>query len=145
VLQNHPKALFKYSQRSLQRLSTCHPDLIRLFLELSRTHDVSIIVGFRDNKDQLIAYQTGKSEKKPGCSKHNHYPSMAVDAVPANAPRLWKNGEDLPRKTYEGFAKDIFDLAGILKIKLRWGGDWNGNGISSTDQTLNDFAHWELV
>ncbi len=137
MLQNIPQALFKYSQRSLQNLNTCHPDLQRLFLELSRTHDSSVICGFRSNADQEIAYATGHSQKKPGCGKHNHYPSMAVDVVPANAPKLWVQKEDLPVATYEGYAKDIFDLGRILGItNLVWGGHWI---------TLKDYSHWELV
>lgn len=145
MLQNLPGVLFPYSRISLERLDTCHPDLQRLFLALSKTHNISIICGYRGELEQARALKEKKSTKAFGQSKHNVKPSLAVDAVPTKALTLWKHKMDLPAKDYQGFAADVFDVANFNKIKLRWGGDWDMDGFALNDQKLYDFAHWELM
>lgn len=144
MLKNLKDAKFPFSQHSLDILATAHPDLQRLFLELSTQMDITIVCGYRNNVEQLEAYRIGKSKVKPGCGKHNHQPALAVDAVPALAPRFWRKGKDLPEKEYRDFAYIVMLEAQALGLKIRWGGDWDGNGVYTNNQTFNDFAHYEL-
>ena len=65
----------------------------------------------------------------PGGSNHNVYPSVAVDVVPY--PEQYSDV-----KAFEDFAKLVKEVAELLNIKVRWGGDF---------KTFKDYAHWELV
>lgn len=144
-LRNIQGVVYRYSKTSLRRLQTCESDLQRLFLELSKHHDISIICGHRDRQAQNEAFYSGHSKLKFPKSKHNSMPSQAVDAVPVEAPKMWAVGKDLPAQVYYDFAQDVFRVANELGINnLRWGGDWDGDK-DYTDQTFNDLAHWELI
>ena len=80
-----------FSQISLQKLNTCHPDLIRLFEEVIKYYDCTVIYGYRGKEEQDAAYNSGHSQKPFPQSKHNKQPSLAVDVLPY--PIDWKNKE----------------------------------------------------
>jgi hypothetical protein len=44
--------------------------------------DISVLCGFRDQKEQDEAFKNGASKKRWPDSMHNVLPSMAVDVVP---------------------------------------------------------------
>lgn len=117
-----------FSQTSLDRLATCHPDLQRLFNDVIQYRDCSILVGHRCEADQDVACATGKSHTPWPTSKHNSEPSMAVDAAPY--PLVW---EDIQR--FKDFADFVMGRAAELGIKIRWGG---------TFKTLCDLDHFEI-
>lgn len=143
-LLNLPNAVYRYSKTSLRKLETCDKRLQRLFLEVSKHADVTIVCGYRSNEDQAEAFYKKKSKVKPGDSKHNKNPSLAVDAVPAHVPKLWAKGEDGSKLEFIAFAALVLSTAARLGIKVRWGGDWDMDG-DYDDQTFNDYAHWELI
>lgn len=128
---------FKFSKKSLDKLSTCHPDLQHLMNELIKFYDVSILEGHRGEELQNLYFDQGRSKLKYPQSKHNSYPSMAVDVAPY--PIDWNDRE---RFVYMGGI--IKGLAQQLKIKIRWGGDWDSDN-SFKDQTFHDLPHIELV
>lgn len=126
-----------FSHRSLTNLSTCHADLQRLFGEVVKWHDCTVIEGHRNAKAQTDAVAAGTSRARWGESKHNTLPSLAADVVPY--PINW---ESLDRfRTFGGFVLGVASQMGIL---VRWGGDWDGDW-DPTDQTLVDMPHFELV
>jgi len=126
---------YYFSEKSLKKLYKCHPRLVELMLYAIRTHDndFSIICGFRSDKDQQIAYENGKSDKKAGESKHNKKPSLAVDfctyPIP-KTPKQWK--DDLYK--FIDIGEHIKTCAEFLDIPIIWGGDWN----------MGDYGHFEL-
>ncbi len=126
----------QFGKTSLEKLSTCHPDLQRLFNEVIKHYDCKILEGHRSNEDQIKAFNAGKSKIKSG-SKHNHLPSLAVDVAPI--PLNWKDKEKFYH--FIGFVKAT---AIQLGIKIRCGGDWNGNN-DLKDQTFFDLPHFELI
>jgi peptidoglycan LD-endopeptidase CwlK len=127
----------KFSARSQSRLNTCHPDLIRLFeAVIGDGHDCTIIEGHRGQEAQDEAFRTGRSKKQWPNGKHNSTPSQAVDVMPF--PIDWS---DRPR--LEAFAKVVFAKAKELGVAIRWGGDWDQDGLSS-DERFFDGPHWEL-
>jgi peptidoglycan LD-endopeptidase CwlK len=128
----------KFSARSQSRLNTCHPDLIRLFeAVISDGHDCTVIEGHRDQATQDEHFRAGRSKKQWPNGKHNTTPSQAVDVMPF--PIDWSD-----RARLERFAQTVFAKANQLGIAIRWGGDWNRNGLSS-DEKFFDGPHWELV
>ena len=146
-------ASFSYSKRSIDNLKQCHPDLQKVFMEVIRYFDCSIIEGHRNKSAQEAYFHTGKSKLPFPKSKHNISPSMAVDVAPY--PIQWRS--DLSkhirlayqRKCYyfAGFvmaiAKSLYD-GRTISYKIRWGGDWDSDHDLS-DQTFNDLVHFELI
>ena len=61
----------KFSNRSAERLATCHADLQRLFNEVIKKYDCTILEGHRSNERQEELYRQGKSKLRAGFSKHN--------------------------------------------------------------------------
>ncbi len=126
----------QFGKTSLEKLVTCHPDLQRLFNEVIKHYDCTILEGHRSNEDQLKAFNAGKSKIKSG-GKHNHLPSLAVDVAPS--PLDWKDKEKFYH--FIGFVKAT---AIQLGIRIRCGGDWDGDN-NLKDQTFFDLPHFELI
>jgi len=135
--------MYKFNQISLDKLHSCHPDLQILFKEVIRHVDCSIICGHRNQKDQDAAFTAGKSKLKFPNGKHNSNPSMAVDVAPF--PIVWDNHKRF--YWFGGYVMGIAEILlqhGIITHKVRYGGDWDGDG-DITDQKFNDLLHFELV
>lgn len=129
--------MYKYGTTSQARLDTCHPDLQKLFTELSNDWNISIICGHRTEEAQNAAVASGNSKTPYPKSKHNTSPSIAVDA--ALYPIDWKdNGR------HYMFVGMVKQKAKDLGINIRCGADWDGDN-ETRDQTFNDLVHFELV
>lgn len=118
-----------FSARSQTNLMTCHPDLQRLFNEVIKTFDCTIICGHRIEKEQLQAFVDGHSRVQWPNSWHNQSPSRAVDVAPY--PIDWK---DL--RKFHRFAGFVTGTAKQMGIKITWGGDF---------KTFFDGPHFELI
>lgn len=131
-----------FGKSSRDRLSQCHPDLQILMNEVIKHIDCSIICGHRTKEDQQNAFDTKKSQVQWPNSKHNSYPSKAVDVAPW--PIDWS---DISR--FRDFGMFVLGVAaalrseGKIKSKIRWGADWNRN-YSVDDERFKDFPHFEI-
>lgn len=119
----------KFSKKSRENLSQCHEDLQRLFNEVIKYYDCSVICGHRGKEAQNKAFVEFKSKLKYPNSKHNKKPSLAADVVPY--PIDWYNIERFAN--FAGFVKGI---ACMMGIEIICGADWI---------TLRDYPHFELV
>ena len=132
-----------YSTRSLGRLETCHRDLIVLFHKVVLAWDNTILFGHRKEEEQELAFEEGRSTKHWPDSKHNKFPSLAVDAAPWHSdeipPLNWGNLE-----RWRAFGGFVMGVVYQMGIKLRWGGDWDGDW-NFKDQRLVDMPHFELI
>lgn len=126
-----------FSGRSLARLETCHGDLKRLFLAVVKDIDCTVICGHRGEAEQERAFKDKKSKLRFPKSKHNVYPSRACDV--ARWPLNWDDIEG-----HLEFGHIVLAKAAALGIKVRWGGDWNGNG-KTEDERFLDLVHFELA
>jgi len=126
----------QFSQQSQKRLDTCHPLLQMIFYDIVRTFDCSIIDGHRPMHRQNQLYREGKSKLIYPNSKHNQFPSLAVDVAPY--PIDWA---DIRRFYY--FGGYVLGVVRSIGIKIRWGGDWDGDR-QVKDQEFNDLIHFEL-
>jgi peptidoglycan L-alanyl-D-glutamate endopeptidase CwlK len=126
-----------FSAVSKERLGTCDERLQRVFYEVIKYFDCTIIEGHRGEADQNRYNDQGKSKLRWPHGEHNSLPSRAVDAMPF--PINWK---DINRICY--FAGFVMATALNMGIKLRWGKDWDGD-TDLNDQTFNDGPHFELV
>lgn len=121
-----------YGKESEFQLRTVHPRLQALFREVVRHYDNKIVEGHRGEAAQNRAVREGKSKLAWPKGNHNAYPSRAVDAYPF--PIDMKD-----MKRFYHFAGFVQGVAAVMGIKIRWGGDWDG------DKDLNDNAFADLV
>jgi len=133
-----------FSQRSKDRLATCHPDLLVIFAEVVRTWDCTIIEGARTREQQAEYVRAGKS--KTMHSKHLPQAdglSHAVDVAPY--PIDWDDSRGFAY--FAGYVKAVAERLreqGRIAHDLRWGGDWDGDG-NVREHSFFDGPHFELV
>lgn len=126
-----------FGKSSLDKLATCDPRLQKVFNEVIKHFDCTVIEGHRGEEAQNKAFAEGKSKLKYPQGKHNKTPSLAADVLPY--PIDWN---DTNRMRY--FAGFVVGIAATMGIKLRWGGDWNQN-TELKDNSFNDLPHFELA
>lgn len=102
-----------------------------------------VIIGHRTKAEQDKAFAEKKSKLQFPKSKHNSNPSRAVDIAPLT---LIKGKQDIDwnnRELFAYFGGYVMRVADELKLKIRWGGDWNGNRNPKDDGW--DLVHFELM
>ena len=127
----------RFGKRSRENLATCEKDLQKLFNEVIKHVDCSILEGHRSKDRQNALYEEGKTKVLYPRGRHNASPSRAVDVVPY--PIDWKD-----RERFHLFAGFVLGIANQMGIEIRWGGDWNKN-FEVDDNQFDDFPHFELL
>ncbi len=139
---------FPFSQASLDKLSTCDERLQKVMHRVAETWNCTILFGHRGQEDQNEAVAKKRSSLKWPNSKHNSFPSRAVDVAPY--PVVWPDQQADPTSRAEGymryhyFAGFVVATAASMGIKLRWGGDWDSD-LHPFEKGENDLVHFELV
>lgn len=106
--------------------------------EVIKYYDCSIVYGHRGEIAQNEAYAAGNSQVKWPNSKHNKFPSHAVDAAPYE-----KTGIDWNQLQSAYFAGWVMALAerlfweGKMHHQIRCGIDWD------MDKDVNDTKFWD--
>ena len=126
----------RFGKRSRNALKGCDERLVKVFNEVIKTVDCSVLEGHRDKARQNKLYEEGKTKVKYPDGRHNKLPSMACDVVPY--PIDWND-----RERFHLFAGFVIGIAKSMGINLRWGGDWNQNWFVD-DNKFDDFPHFEL-
>lgn len=144
--------MYTFGSKSKAQLSTAHPFLQRVMSEAIKLTDFSVLEGARSRQRQEDLFDAGKSKARPGESKHNEAPfSMAVDVAPY--PIDWENEARFfyLAGVVLGIAKVINQgrrVQGLPEHKVRWGGDWNMNGVPIPDdpeERFRDYGHFEIA
>tara|TARA_R110000751_G_scaffold282474_2_gene385623 strand:- start:509 stop:907 length:399 start_codon:yes stop_codon:yes gene_type:complete len=126
-------------KRSLQHLVTLDLELQEILQEAIKHFDFTITCGHRTQKEQddLFNATPKRTQVNWPNSKHNPYPSQAVDIAPYPV-----DYNDRERFTYlAGFVMGIAKMKGI---PLRWGGDWDDD-TEVKNNKFDDMPHFELV
>ena len=124
-------------------MKTCEEDVQKVILKVLETYNLTVTCGHRSLEEQTRLYHAKKTKVLKG--KHNDYPSRAVDVVPIiqGAPE-WDNREELAYMS--GL---VMGVAYALGVKLRWGGDWDRDNITTEREpgkdSWDDMFHFELV
>ena len=126
----------KFGRKSKERLNTCDSKLQKVFNEVIKHVDCSVLEGHRSKDRQNKLFEEGKTKVKYPNGRHNRQPSSAVDVTPY--PVDWKDRE---RQTL--FAGFVIGVASQMGINLRWGGDWDQD-FQVVDNRFDDFPHFEL-
>ena len=145
----------KFGTRSQDNLNTCHPDLIKIMeLAISRSEiDFGITEGHRTLARQNQLFIEGKSKidgyTKKG--KHNVLPSEAVDIYTYH-PDLETRRKLAYDKSHLSYIAAVVKTCaqqlleeGLITHKIRWGGNWDGDGVIDYDQSFDDYPHFELL
>ena len=119
---------YKFSKRSLDKMTGVHPDLVRVMQEsiTNSPYDFGITEGVRTPGRQQMLYAEGASRTL----NSRHLTGHAVDIV------LYVDGKvtwDFDK--YKEVADHIKAVAILNEVPLIWGGDW---------RTLKDGVHFEL-
>ena len=137
-------------KRSIKNLESCHADLQAIAMAaICHTQvDFAVVEGHRSVERQKLLYDAGKS-KIDGLSKkgkHNYTPSLAFDICAI------VNGKASWRESYLAYLGGVITAVGMILLaegtvshKLRWGGNWDGDGEIITDQSFMDLPHFELL
>ena len=126
-----------FSGRSKAKLDTCHRDLQKVLNEVVKHFDCSILEGYRNQERQDFLFESGQSKLRYPQGKHNSEPSLAVDVV--TYPIDWED-----RERFVLFAGFVIGVARAQGIRLRWGGDWDGDW-NSTETSFFDAPHFEMT
>lgn len=148
----------KLSNVSEMRLNTCEDELIQICHRLANETDFIVTCGHRGKEDQEEAFNSGASKVHFPNSRHNSYPSEAVDIVP-----YWKDephvrwGSKLEYEKYSNIKKEFssfkdyenavilsfdilankfLEISKKLGIEIEWGG--------TCFKTLVDRPHFQL-
>lgn len=112
------------------------------FQTLAAKHGIPLRVlsGYRSHDEQETLYRAGRSQKRGGQSAHNK--GFAIDII--HTTFAYK----LPREGWVLLKQMGFEVAKSMGIKLRWGGDWDGDGTpvyEDPDENFWDAAHFEVL
>lgn len=131
-----------FGTTSQAELATCDDRLQRVMEAAIQHIDFSVLEGHRGQADQDRAVAEGNSKTPWPGSKHNSVPSLAVDIAPY--PVDWS---DTPkaRERFVYLAGVVMTCAKQLGIRLRWGGDWNGNDDMRDEPAFRDYPHFEII
>lgn len=142
--------MYKFGNTSKSRLQTCHKDIQLIMNEAIKITNVDfgIAEGYRSIEKQQQYFKEGKS-KIDGVSKkgkHNYSPSLAVDIYPyfENGAK-WDNEHLSYLSGIIHAVSEILFADGKISHKVRWGGNWDMDGIILIDQSFDDRPHFELV
>ena len=125
-----------FGKTSLERLGTCDERLQRVFKEVIKYVDCTIICGHRGEKEQNEAFAAGNSKKQWPNGEHNKTPSRAVDAAPY--PVDWNDSN-----RFRFFAGFVVGVAATMGVKIRWGDDWDRD-LNLSEHAFKDLPHFEV-
>jgi len=128
--------MYKYGKRSKSRMKGIDPRLKEVLDHLIEIMDVTIIEGVRSAKKQAEYFKNGKSKIDGKSKKSQHQKGKAVDLAPY--PIDW---DDRDRMHYMGGM--LRGIGHMLGYKLRYGGDWDGDGVTK-DNKFDDLVHIEI-
>ncbi len=129
-----------FGSASRAQLETCHPDLQKVLNEAIKFTDFVVVEGYRGKDAQNKAYAKGLSKLPYPKGNHNAVPSRAADIAPY--PVNWAEGEK-PHLRFAFLQGVVYACGKRLGVPLRFGMDWNANGI--VDESFVDLPHVELA
>lgn len=162
------KNQYVFSTSSKGHLSRCHPDLaLVLNLALKRSNvDFGIYESSRTIAEQQKYFNDGASSINPQAyqTKEDLAKVAKHIVIPEHIYFKWSRAVDIKvseshngeRLTFDyvhlsylagvitSVAKELFQQGEITHI-IRWGGDWDSDGVIALDHKLKDLVHFEII
>tara|TARA_R110000787_G_scaffold274731_1_gene382816 strand:- start:706 stop:1182 length:477 start_codon:yes stop_codon:yes gene_type:complete len=156
--------MYSYGKNSIIEVKSCHSDMQKILnLSIQRSKvDFGVSEGARSIRVQQAYYAIGRTtelHRRPitnvdgitKLSKHNRIPSEAADIYiyhPIKSIREDIIYNQLHLSYVAGIidsvAKELFEKGEVTSL-VRWGGNWDGDGIIDLDQRFDDLPHFELI
>lgn len=129
---------------SEMQLGTVDPALAAIIREVAQYFPLKVSEGHRNEERQNEAYRTKKSKLQWPKSKHNRYPSIAVDVLPLKVKdgKVVVDWDDW--KLFAMMAGLIIATGKCRGVKIRWGADWDSD-FDLDEEKFRDGPHFELV
>ena len=125
----------RFGSKSSRVLESLNEDLAELMVEAIKWVDISLIEGKRSSERQAELLNLGATKTL----KSKHLTGKAVDFAPYHNGIKWDRTENFIYSA--GVIKGISNMMGI---KIRWGGDWDGDS-DLYDNEFDDLCHIELA
>ena len=127
------------TDRDLLRLDGVHDDLVRVVKHAADMVPLMVIEGLRTRERQAELYAMGRT--KPGkpvtwTLNSKHCDGLAVDLAPL--PLDWDD-----RDAFLKLHGAMSIGAQRVGVELRYGGDWDGDGVYG-ERGESDLVHWEI-
>ncbi len=143
-----------FGKRSKEQYDTCHKDLqliLNIAIKVSSV-DFGLSEGHRTFNKQLEYFFNGASKidpRNPELAKkgmHLYNPSLAVDFYVYVAGKNYTYDKDhlIYIATVIQTVANILYNEGKISHLIRWGGNWDKDGIIIKDQSFQDLCHVEL-
>jgi len=123
----------RFGKRSRGRMKGVDAKLQNVFNEVVKEFDCAIIEGLRSQERQNELVEQGKSQTKFG----KHVQGKAMDVAPY--PIDWGD-----RDRFHYFGGYVKGIAKSLNLRVRWGGDWDGD-FETKDNKFDDLVHFEIL
>ncbi|WP_109852803.1 hypothetical protein [Aquimarina sp. AU58] len=145
---------YSFGQRSKVELESCHIDLQKV-LNLAITYskvDFGISEGHRPIERQYRLYLQGATTKDgyTDKGKHNYEPSLAADIYIYHPNKKMRKEIDYD-EVHLAYVAGVIDACAEELLKngeithlIRWGGNWDNDGVIKKDQSFQDMPHHEL-
>lgn len=143
--------MYEYARSSLVFLLEAHSDLQLICYTVKKRSkidfDISCVYRSKIEQKKKFDLSMSKIDGINQIGKHNLTPSEAVDIY------CYKDHESKASYTihqmaymagvFDSVAKELYDNGRISHL-IRWGGNWDRDGIIITDQSFDDLPHFEL-
>ena len=123
----------KFGKRSKGNMKGVDSKLQNIFNEVVKDFDCTVTEGVRSQERQNELVAQGKSKTKFG----KHVLCRAMDVYPY--PVDFKD-----RDRFHYFGGYVKGIAKSQGVKIRWGGDWDGD-FETRDNIFDDLCHFELL
>jgi hypothetical protein len=137
----------KLLRRDVGRLKNVDLMLCFIFYEVQKRTQHDIHIGYQGGRrsaaEQNDLYKSKKSSKDGYKKLSKHQKGIAIDFV------VYKNGKAVwYPDVYEDVWYTFLAVSKEFRLKLRWGGDWNRNGIrvdKDKNEKFLDAGHVEMI
>lgn len=120
----------KFNQSSIEKLKGVHPDLVKVTTRALQISPIGfdVIEGYRSKENQVRKFNIGLTKSL----QSKHLTGYAVDLL--NKHHDWNDNE-----SFKMIKDAMMKASQELKIKIRYGGEWNGDDFQYTG------PHFELI
>ena len=149
--------MYSFGKTSKRRLETCDSRIRdTMYLAIKRSPiDFGIAQGARTVEQQQEYFDNDKSKINPSAyanledllkvAKHIVDGEIRLKAEAVDVYAFVNGKASWDSSSLILIAGVILSCANELGYKLRWGGNWDGDGEIITDQKFQDFPHFELL
>lgn len=136
-----------FGANSMKLLLQGHPDLQKLFTEVNKQFQCTIVSGSRTiaEEKEMVTKGLSKTMNSMHLVQSDGYcHALDVAPDPVNYERKLYNLDEILFAGYVLAVAYKMKQDGLIEHDIRYGGDWNSNGEVS-DESFQDLDHFEII